>query len=119
VQLARELGVRTKTAWLNLMKLREALVVRRGNMRLEGHVGINDMYLTGFIRQENRNRDRVDRRTIDTMQQVVVLAAGERRRTGQTITHITPSRDADCAARLRKVPYEPRYKRLYCRVATS
>jgi hypothetical protein len=30
LQVARELGVQTKTAWRNLIKLREALAARRG-----------------------------------------------------------------------------------------
>jgi transposase-like protein len=62
LQVARELGVQTKTAWLNLMKLREALAARRGQMLLDDHVEIDGMYLAGHIRPENRKEDREDRR---------------------------------------------------------
>ena len=58
LQVARELGVQTKTAWLNLMKLREALAARRGDMLLDGEVEIDGMYVGGFIRKKNKKEDR-------------------------------------------------------------
>lgn len=97
LQVARELGVQTKTAWLNLMKLREALAARRGSMLLNGEVEIDGMYVGGFIRQENRKEDRVDRRTIDVPTRMVVMAARERGWKGKTMTRVTPSENANCA----------------------
>ncbi|SEP38148.1 transposase [Rhodopseudomonas pseudopalustris] len=83
LQVARELGVQTKTAWLNLMKLREALAARREQMLLEDRVEIDGMYLGCHIRQENRKEDREDRRKIQSPQRVVVMAARERRLMGK------------------------------------
>ena len=97
LQVARELGVQTKTAWLNLMKLREALAARRGSMLLDGEVEIDGMYVGGFIRKKNKKEDRVDRRTIDVPTRMVVMAARERGWNGKTITRVTPSENADCA----------------------
>ena len=62
LQIAREIGVQTKTAWANLMKIREALAARREGLVLDGAVEIDGMYLGGHVRPENRKEDRVDRR---------------------------------------------------------
>ncbi|MEH2469241.1 hypothetical protein V1281_001506 [Nitrobacteraceae bacterium AZCC 2161] len=97
MQVARELGVQTKTAWLNLMKLREVLAARRGQMLLKGEVEIDGMYLAGHIRPENRKEDREDRRKLHSPQRVVVMAVRERRSIGQTFTRVTPTENADCA----------------------
>jgi len=97
LQVARELGVQTKTAWHNLMKLREALAARREQMQLDGQVEIDGMYLAGHIRPENRKEDREDRRKIQSPKRLVVMAVRERRLTGQTLTRVTPSENADCA----------------------
>ncbi|MEH2469157.1 transposase-like protein [Nitrobacteraceae bacterium AZCC 2161] len=97
LQVARELGVQTKTAWLNLMKLREALAARRGSMLLNEEVEIDGMYLGGHIRPENRKEDREDRRKLQSPQRVVVMAVRERRRRGSTLTRVTRSENADCA----------------------
>jgi hypothetical protein len=97
LQVSRELGVQTKTAWLNLMKLREALAARRGSMLLNEEVEIDGMYLGGHIRPENRKEDREDRRKLQSPQRVVVMAVRERRRRGSTLTRVTRSENADCA----------------------
>ncbi len=94
LQVARELGVQTK-AWLNLMKLREALAARRGQMLLDGQVEIDGMYLAGHIRPGNRKEDREDRRKIQSPQRVVVMAVRERRSSGQTLTRVTPTENSD------------------------
>ncbi|MBB5045766.1 hypothetical protein HNR60_000501 [Rhodopseudomonas rhenobacensis] len=95
LQVARELGVQTKTAWSNPMKLREALAARRKQMLLDDRVEIDGMYLGGHIRQENRKEDRDDRRKIQSPQRVVVMAARERCLIGQTFTRVTPTENAD------------------------
>ena len=60
LQLSRELGVQYKTAWVLLMKMREAVATRRFRMMLEGEIHIDGKYAGGHIKQ--KNRDRVDRR---------------------------------------------------------
>lgn len=62
LQLSRELGVQYKTAWVLLMKMREAVATRWFRMMLEGEIHIDGKYAGGHIKQKNRKEDRVDRR---------------------------------------------------------
>ncbi|PTM98339.1 IS1595 family transposase [Mycoplana dimorpha] len=54
LQLSREIGVQYKTAWVLLMKLREAIAWRREEMVLDGQVEIDGKYAGGHIRPENK-----------------------------------------------------------------
>jgi hypothetical protein len=62
LQLSRELGVQYKTAWVLLMKMREAVASRRFRMMLEGEIHIDGKYAGGHIKQTNRKEDWIDRR---------------------------------------------------------
>ena len=62
LQLSRELGIQSKTAWVLLIKLREVVASRREDMVLDGEVENDGKYAGGHVRPENRAEDRVDRR---------------------------------------------------------
>ncbi|WP_292155512.1 IS1595 family transposase [Mesorhizobium sp.] len=98
LQLSREIGVQYKTAWVLLMKLREAIAWRREDMVLEGEVEIDGKYAGGHIRPENRAEDRVDRRLkkFQNMKRLCALAIRERGLGGRTFTRVI--RDEDGAA---------------------
>jgi hypothetical protein len=99
LQLSRELGVQYKTAWVLLMKIREAVATRRFRMMLEGEVHIDGKYAGGHIKQKNRKEDRVDRRraeyqnftrlTILTLRKKTPFGRGRER----TLTRVVRSED--------------------------
>jgi len=62
LQLARDLGVQHKTAFVLSHKLRESLMVHQDDSPLSGEVEIDGAYVNGSIRPENKKEDRVDRR---------------------------------------------------------
>lgn len=99
LELCREIGVQYKTAWANLMKLREALAARRDDTVLEGEVEIDGLYALGHVRPKNRKEDRVDRREArnQSPKRMVVMALRERRKGGKSISRVTRSENADCA----------------------
>lgn len=101
LQLSREIGVQYKTAWVLLMKLREAIAWRRENMVLDGEVEIDGKYAGGHIRPENKAEDRIDRRLkkFQNMKRLCALALRERGLGcgGQTFTRIIRDEDGDAA----------------------
>lgn len=56
LQLSREIGVQFKTAWVLLMKLREAIASRRDTMMLQGVIEIDGKYVGGHIRPKTGPR---------------------------------------------------------------
>lgn len=62
LQLARDLGVQYKTAFVMAHKIRESLIEQRDESKLSGEIHIDGAYVNGYIRPENRKEDRVDRR---------------------------------------------------------
>jgi transposase-like protein len=62
LQIARDLGVQHKSAYVLVHKLREALMVGRDERPLSGDVHVDGAYVGGSVRPENRKEDRVDRR---------------------------------------------------------
>ncbi len=62
LQLARDLDVQHKTAFVLSHKLRESLMVHQDDSPLSGEVEIDGAYVNGSIRPENKKEDRVDRR---------------------------------------------------------
>lgn len=85
LQLARDLGVQYKTAFVLTHKLREAMAAEMRGMVLNGTVEIDGCYVGGHVRPANRKEDRVDRRLAENMNGkrkcVVVL----RQREGRTL----------------------------------
>ncbi len=62
LQLARDLDVQYKTAFVMAHKIRESLMAQRNDEPLSGDVEIDGAYTNGYVRPENREEDRVDRR---------------------------------------------------------
>lgn len=89
LQLARDMKVQHKTAWVMAHKIREAMASETKNMTLSGVVEIDGGYFGGHIRPANLAKDRVDRRFAKNQtgkRRVVVVA---RERSGRTLAVVT------------------------------
>lgn len=100
LQMARDLGVSAKAAWVLCHKLREALASEMKGATLGGAgeiVEVDGMYTGGHIRPANKKEDRKDRRlwVNQTGKRRVVVAVRER--AGRTLTSTFPSEDASVA----------------------
>lgn len=101
LQLSRELGCQYKTAWVLLMKMREAISTRRFRMMLEGEIHIDGKYAGGHIKPENRKEDRLDRRRAENQnnKRLTILALREKKPFGrgreQTLTRVIRSEDSN------------------------
>lgn len=62
LQLARDLGVQHKTAFVLAHKLRESLMVHQDDSPVSGDVHIDGAYVNGHVRPKNKKEDRLDRR---------------------------------------------------------
>ena len=62
LQLARDLNVQYKTAFVLMHKMRQSLLDQRDETPLSGAVEIDGGYTNGSVRPANRAEDRVDRR---------------------------------------------------------
>lgn len=62
LQLARDLGVQYKTAFVLAHKIRESLIEQRDEAPLTGEIHLDGAYVNGHVRPNNRKVDRVDRR---------------------------------------------------------
>lgn len=91
LQLARDIGVQHKTAFVLAHKLREAMASEIAGMTLDGTVEVDGAYVGGHIRPANHKENRRDRRLAENQtgkRRVVVVA---RQRKGRTITTVTKS----------------------------
>lgn len=90
LQLARDLGVQYRTAFVLSHKLREAM---KADCRLSGEVEVDGGYFGGHVKPENRKEDRKDRRLAVNQtgkRQVVVVM---RERNGRTLPFVCRSED--------------------------
>lgn len=62
LQLARDLGVQYKTAFVLAHKIRESLMEQRELEKLDGEIHMDGAYVNGHIRPKNKKEDRIDRR---------------------------------------------------------
>lgn len=62
LQLARDLDVQYKTAFVLAHKIRESLMAQRDETELDGEVELDGAYVNGHVRPKNKKADRVDRR---------------------------------------------------------
>ena len=62
LQLARDLGVQYKTAFVLAHKIRESLMEQRELEKLDGEVHMDGAYVNGHIRPKNKKEKRIDRR---------------------------------------------------------
>jgi transposase-like protein len=88
LQLARDLNVQHKTAYVLAHKIREALAAETKGMSLFGEVEVDGCYIGGHIRPANLAENRVDRRLAQhqTGKRRVVVAF--RQRKGRTLTRV-------------------------------
>ena len=102
LQLARDLDVQYRTAFVLAHKLREAMAVEMANETVGGVVETDGAYFGGHIRPANLKADRVDRRLAENQtgkRRVVVIA---RERKGRTKVAVT-KHEADGVAFVAKV----------------
>lgn len=62
LQIARDLGVQYKTAFVLAHKIRESLIEQRDIDKLEGEIHVDGAYVNGYIRPKNKKSERIDRR---------------------------------------------------------
>ena len=60
LQMARDLGVQYKTAFVLVHKIRESLMEHRDESALTGEVHMDGAYVNGHIRPKNKKVDRID-----------------------------------------------------------
>ena len=99
LQIARDMNINPKSAFVLLHKLREAMgaEIEAGD-ELTGTVEIDRAYIGKGPKPANKKADRADRRILDTKQQVVVVA---RERGGNARTWIV-DRESDAIPGIRK-----------------
>ncbi|MBL8567166.1 MAG: IS1595 family transposase [Hyphomicrobiaceae bacterium] len=105
LQLARDLDVQHKTAFVLAHKLREAMASEIAGQQVGGDgetVEVDGCYVGGYIRPANEKKDRIDRRLVQnqTGKRRVVVVARERK--GRTVTTVTKT-EADGVAFVRAV----------------
>ncbi len=102
LQLARDLDVQYRTAFVLAHKLREAMASEIAGASLGGTVEVDGAYFGGHIRPANLKENRVDRRLAQnqTGKRRVVVVARERK--GRTVTTVT-KKESDGVAFVAKV----------------
>ncbi len=88
LQLARDLDVQHKTAWVLSHKLRESMSAESWGVILDGTVEVDGAYFGGHVRPENVKTSRKDRRLVENQtgkRRAVVVA---RERGGRTLTSV-------------------------------
>lgn len=93
LQLARDLGMHYKSAFVLAHKLRHALAEHRDVSAMSGEVEIDGGYTGSYIRPANRAQDRADRRSAETPNKRCILVLRERGKDGasRTITDVARS----------------------------
>jgi transposase-like protein len=89
LQLARDLDVQYRTAFVLAHKLREAMASEMADATLSGTVEVDGAYFGGHVRPANLKKDRVDRRLAQNQtgkRRVVVVARERKGRTKTTVT---------------------------------
>jgi hypothetical protein len=97
LQLSREINVAHKTAWVILMKLREAVAAERGQMRLKGIVEMDGMYIGGHVKPKNKKADRVDLRLPENQNRKRQCIMAMHERSGRTLVTVVPGELSDVA----------------------
>lgn len=62
LQLARDLNIQYKSAFVLAHKIRESLMAHRDESALSGEIHMDGAYVNGYIRPKNKKVDRIDRR---------------------------------------------------------
>jgi transposase-like protein len=104
LQLARDLDVQYKTAFVLAHKIRESLLDRLAEVQLCGYVEIDGAYTNGHVRPENREEDRKDRRLAENQNpdKRCILAMRERGAEGRTLTFVVKTENQADVTKLAK-----------------
>jgi len=79
LQMARDMNINPKSAFVLLHKLREAMGAEvHSGEELAGTVEVDGAYVGGHVKSENRKEDRVNRRGVENSKRLVVVVARER-----------------------------------------
>ena len=102
LQLARDIDVQHKTAWVLVHKLREAMEAETENATVDSTAEVDGAYFGGHIRPANLAENRVDRRKAkyQTGKRRVVVAIRERK--GRTLPFVVRN-EADGVAIVKRV----------------
>lgn len=81
LEIARLLDTQHRTAWILMMKIREALLLTRDESPLSGEIHIDGAYACHYIRPQNKKINRIDRRLAKNQKEskrcVLVMAQRE------------------------------------------
>jgi transposase-like protein len=101
LQLARDLGVQYKTAFVLAHKIRESLMEQRELEKLGGEIHMDGAYVNGYIRPKNKKSERIDRRLAEhqkpgkrcvfVMRQRVETKSDELKGADKTLTFVLKS----------------------------
>lgn len=108
LQLARDLDVQYKTAFVLAHKIRESLIERRDESPLSGEIHLDGAYVNGHIRPRNKKADRIDRRRVEkpskrcvlVMRQKCARIAEDRAGADKTLTFVLKSENQEDVSRL-------------------
>jgi len=78
LQLSRDLDVQYKTAWVLSHKIRESLMEYHNNEKLSGVCEVDGLYVNGYIKPNNKKKDRLDRRTLDKPEKRSIIVVRQR-----------------------------------------
>lgn len=93
LQLARDLGINPKSAFVLAHKIREALAAETAAQKLAGEVEVDGAYFGGHVRPENRKEDRKDRRLAENRSDKRRVVVALRARQGRTLTAVYRTED--------------------------
>ena len=98
----REMAVAYSTAFVLLHKLREAVAAERRDIKLDGTVEMDAMFVGGHVRPANAKVDRVDRRLAENQsgKRMAVMAMRERSIKSRTLAAAVLGEQADIAWKL-------------------
>ena len=85
LQMARDLGVQYKTAFVLTHKLREAMAAELKGLTLDGTVEVDGCYVGGHVRPANLKSERIDRRLGENMNGKRKCVVVMRQRNGRTL----------------------------------
>ncbi len=88
LQLARDLNVQHKTAFVLAHKIRESLAAETKNASLDGEVEVDGCYVGGTIRPANKVENRVDRRLAEHQTGTRRVVVAFRQRKGRTLPFV-------------------------------
>ena len=90
LQMARDLDVQYKTAFVLAHKIRESLMDKPAAAQLSGEVEMDGAYVNGHVRPENRAEDRKDRRLAENQNpdKRCILVMRQRGEGGKTLTFV-------------------------------